>query len=119
MDNTIDRSALEALLGDVGTTAFLRLTNIFIEECGRNYAEITRFLSENNLSGAEIVAHRFNSTAQQFGVHGLAEICQEIEKACATGHDERAAALSEALAENMPQIHSNLNEATVSVTKSR
>ncbi len=119
MDNTIDRSALEALLGDVGTTAFLRLANIFIEECDRNCAEITRFLSENDLSGAEIVAHRFKSTAQQFGGHGLAEICLEIEKACATGRGERAATLLRALAENMPQIHSNLNEAAASVTKSR
>jgi HPt (histidine-containing phosphotransfer) domain-containing protein len=116
MDSNIDRAALEVLLGDVGDAAFLRLTSIFIEECDRNCAEITRFLSQNDLPGTEVVAHRFKSTARQFGVYGLADICQELEKACATGRSEQAVALSEALTENMPQVHSNLNKAVVSVT---
>lgn len=118
MDSSVDKSALETLLGDVGDSAFLRLAEIFTAECENNCAEITRFIFENNLSSTEIVAHRFKSTARQFGAYGLAETCRELENACANGDSEQVLALSRSLTENLPQVHSNLSETALSITKS-
>ena len=117
IDVSIDDSVIRNLIDEVGNVAFERLAGIFIEECDRNCAEAARFLSENDLSGAEIVAHRFKSTARQFGVFGLAEVCQELERACAERRKERAGELMNALTGEMPQVRDSLHEATASALK--
>lgn len=114
----VDKSAIEDLLSDVGDTALQRLVGIFAEECEKNCREISRFLSKKDFAGSEIVAHRFKSTARQFGVAGLAEICQELERACATGHNDEARELFEALTLITPQVLANLNKAMASVLRS-
>lgn len=108
MDVNIDSSVILTLRDDVGDTALERLVGIFIEECVRNCAEIAQFLSEDDLSGAEIVAHRFKSTARQFGALGPAEVCMHMERACAEGHGQRASDLLKTLTEKIPQIRDNM-----------
>ena len=117
MDVSVDKSAIRNLIDEVGTTAFKRLAGIFVEECDRNCAEAIRFLSENDLSGAEIVGHRFKSTARQFGAFGLAEVCQELEHACAGGRQQRAGEILNALIADLPQVRDSLNKATASALK--
>lgn len=117
IDASIDISATEALRRDVGDDAFQRLVGIFAQECDRNCREIGEFLKERDLAGGEIVAHRFKSTARQFGANGLAEICQELERACATGQGDEAHELFDALALVTPQILGNLNDATGGMLK--
>ncbi len=118
MDVSVDKSVIRTLLDEVGGEAFERLVGIFIEECDRNYSEIALFLSRDNLSGAEIVAHRFKSTARQFGVSGLAEVCEELERACVEGHKERTSELLSAMAVDLPQVLENLTTATASASAS-
>ncbi len=112
IDTSIDISATESLRRDVGEDAFQRLVGIFAQECDRNCREIGEFLKDQDLAGGEIVAHRFKSTARQFGANGLAQICQELERACATGQGDEAHELFDALALVTPQILGNLNDAT-------
>ena len=114
MDVNIDSSVILTLMDDVGDAALERLVGIFIKECGRNCAEIARFLSEDDLSGGEIVAHRFKSTARQFGALGLAEVCKHMERACAEGHGQRASDLLKTLTEEIPQVRENMTTALAS-----
>lgn len=118
IDANIDETAIQALLGDVGAAALARLVDIFAEECDRNCRQIKGFLSKNDFSGGEIVAHRFKSTARQFGALGLAESCQELERACATGDGADARALFDTLTLLTPRVLGNLSEAMSSVLKS-
>lgn len=118
IDASIDISATEALRHDVGDDAFRRLVGIFAQECDRNCREISQFLKKQDLAGSVIVAHRFKSTARQFGANGLAEICQELEQACATGQGDEAQELFDALALVTPRILGNLNDATGGALKS-
>lgn len=111
MDTEVDDSVAEVLLSEVGAPALKRLSGIFLEECERNCAEIVGFLDTDDFSGAEIVAHRFKSTARQFGVFGLADVCQKLEKACTDQEAAQAAALTEILTANMPEVCRNLRKA--------
>lgn len=117
MEANIDKSVIETLLSEVEGAAFKRLVGIFVEECERNCEEITRFLAEENLSGAEIVAHRFKSTGRQFGVLGLADVCQELEQACSKGQDLQAGQLADILKADMPQVCTELENAATSALK--
>lgn len=118
VDGEVDKSAIEALLSDVGETALLRLIGIFAEECDRNCSEIGRFLSQEDFAGGEIVAHRFKSTARQFGANSLAEICQNLEQACAGAQAGDAGELFEALTRVTPRVLANLDDAKASLLKS-
>lgn len=108
MDFDFDDSAIKALLEEIGGSALLRLTNIFLEECSRNCLEMTQFLSAGDLSATEVVAHRFKSTALQFGVVSLAENCQKLEQACANGQSHQTDDLLRAITEVMPQLPAKL-----------
>lgn len=117
MDVSVDISVIRNLKEEVGGAALERLAGIFVEECDRNCAEATRFLSENDFSGVEIVAHRFKSTARQFGAFGLAEVCEALERTCAERHKERAGELMNVLTADMPQVLDSLNNAVASALK--
>lgn len=114
MDAGIDQSLVAVLHDDVGGAALERLSHMFVEECEKNHAEMVHFLKADNLHDAEIVAHRFKSTARQFGALGLSDVCHKLEQACAEGQGEQAAAFIEILAANIPQICINLEKATAS-----
>lgn len=118
IDANIDETAIQALLSDVGAAALARLAGIFAEECDRNCREINGFLAKKDFSGSEIVAHRFKSTARQFGAHGLSESCQELERACAAGHGEDAHAQLATLILLTPRVLGNLSDAMASVMRS-
>lgn len=111
VDASIDIIAVRALQKDVGRVALERLVGIFAEECDRNCREISAFLSKNDLPGSEIVAHRFKSTARQFGANGLADTCQQLEGACADGHGDTARELFDALELLAPRVLDNLADA--------
>lgn len=68
------------LADEVGKEVALRLLEVFARECSSNREELERFAEQVAWPDIEVVAHRFKSSARQFGAIPLSDACLTLEE---------------------------------------